>query len=214
MKSSISLLFCLFFLIGPPVRAQYGPYPQRPGYYRVRKAPPPARSYFKPGWDLSLGYGVPNLDMYYLPDFGNTYKGSSSQTGPWLGSLDYHFNPRMSLGVLVTRGLVSTPYYYYYSGNKSMTGKLDNWSIMLDMIHHFPAGGWMDPYFRTALGVNIWKQEFQDPSGNQVFLGPDPSPFAYQVSLGLRARVSPHAGFFLEAGYGKYILNGGLSFRL
>jgi hypothetical protein len=36
---------------------------------------------------------------------------------------------------------------------------------------------------------------------------------AYQVGLGANFKLSPNAGFFIEAGYGKYILNGGLSLK-
>jgi len=34
---------------------------------------------------------------------------------------------------------------------------------------------------------------------------------AYQVSFGAKFHLSKEAGLFLEAGYGKYILNGGLA---
>ena len=36
------------------------------------------------------------------------------------------------------------------------------------------------------------------------------SDFAYQASIGTRFNMSPNAGFFIEAGYGKYIISGGL----
>jgi len=39
--------------------------------------------------------------------------------------------------------------------------------------------------------------------------GAEPNIIGYQVSLGARIKLSPNAGCFMEAGYGKYIINGG-----
>jgi len=184
---------------------------RRPGFrqHRIQENLPP----FEPSLNVSIGYGFPNIDKYELVDFYGMSKGNASQTGPLMASVDYQFSRFMSIGVITTHGQVSVPYYGYGSSSPAFTGNLDNWSVMLDFVRYMPAGKTVAPYLRTAIGVNIWKQDYTDPSGNKAAAVNDPSGLAYQASLGARFNLSKSAGLFIEAGYGKYILNGGLAFR-
>jgi hypothetical protein len=120
----------------------------------------------------------------------------------------------MSIGVMVTHGTVKAPYYDYSNpGNTpDFMGRLNNTSVMLDLVRYIPAGPAVTPYFRTAIGVNIWDQAYKDASGSQVADGGDFPSLAYQVSFGAKFHLTKQAGLFVEAGYGKYILNGGLAF--
>jgi len=113
---------------------------------------------------VNLGFGFPNLDKYELPDFYHFDQGSASQTGPFMGSVDYQFNRRMSVGVLITHGMVSTPYYNWNNGTNTpdFTGRLNNTAVMLDLVRYLPSGPAVTPYFRTAIGVNIWQQDYTD----------------------------------------------------
>jgi len=195
--------------VGPGIG--YGYHVHR-GYKSRRNQPnlPP----FKPYLSISAGYGFPNLDKYQLPSFYNYYPGSASQTGPIIGSVDYRFNRNMSLGLMVTHGTVSQPYYNYNGGSNAFTGSLNNWSFMLDMINYMPvASNNIKPYLRTAIGVNSWQQNFTDNGGNNLNIPGVPSYLAYQASLGVNFKIAGNIGIFLEAGYGKYILLGGLSFK-
>ncbi len=181
-----------------------------------RPAPKQTQPKFEPSINLSIGYGFPNLDKNYLPQYYNAYAGSSSQQGPWIGSLDYQFSRSMSIGVLVTHGMVSAPYYDNSSASvPAFTGKLDNWSYMLNLVHYLPAASTkVLPYVRTAIGVNSWTQTYTDASGNKAPVVPVDLPdLAYQVGIGAKFNVSKNAGFFVEAGYGKYILQGGLALK-
>ena len=171
---------------------------------------------FKPTVNISIGYGFPNLDKTYLPDYYDAYKGDISQTGPVIGSLDYQFSRRMSIGVIITHGSVSAPYYGYYSSSSLpvFTTKFDNWSFMLNMVRYIPVSYKITPYIRTAIGVNSWKQEYTDAEDNKVLVEHVDLPdLAYQVGLGAKFNLSKNAALFVEAGYGKYILNGGLSLK-
>jgi hypothetical protein len=210
MKRVVCLLAVIIFLAGTAAEAQYG-YGYR--YRRPQRQRPP-EEYFKPVWHVNLGYGFPNLDRYELPGFYGTDIGSITQTGPYIGSVDYQFNRRMSVGVLVTHGTVSAPYYDYNNNTNTpdFTGKLNNTAIMLDLVRYFPSGPVVTPYFRTAIGVNIWQQSYTDGSGNSVADDGDLSALAYQISFGAKFHLSQQAGVFVEAGYGKYILNAGLAF--
>ena len=118
-KYLVSLLICIFCFsalseaqvgvyIGPRMGYGHG-YRHRPQTRQQRDLPG-----FQPTVNLSFGYGFPNLDKDELPDFYNLYKGTTtSQTGPITGAIDYRFSRNMSIGVLVTHGNVSVPYYNY-----------------------------------------------------------------------------------------------------
>jgi hypothetical protein len=197
--------------VGP--RMGYGPgygYPRRPRRPQQVNFPP-----FKPYLNLSFGYGFPNLDVNELPSFYNLYRGSvTSQTGPFTGALDYRFARQMSLGIMVAHGNVTAPYYNYNDGSKAFEGSLESWSVMLDFMHYIPVNNYkISPYIRTAIGINTWQQNYTDASGNKIAMDGNPSELAYQVGIGATFYVAKHAGLFLEAGYGKYILHGGLSFK-
>lgn len=185
-----------------------------PGMFRPRSKRNGEASKFEPSVNLSFGYSFPNLDKNYLPDFVGVYRGSVTQTGPFTGSLDYQFSRSMGIGVLVTHGTVSAPYYDASSATQLFTGKLDNWSFMLNLMRYMPVSKTVTPYFRTAIGVNKWQQDYTDPSGNKVPVQtPDLQDLAYQVGFGAKFNLSKNADLFIEAGYGKYILNGGLSLK-
>jgi hypothetical protein len=191
----------------PPVRSQqYQQYQQRP------QLPP-----FQPSVNISFGYGYPNLDYTHFAQFYNLYKGNATaQTGPFTGAIDYQFSRYMSIGVLGTYGKVSQPYFATdnTSNVPDLTGSYENWSLMLNVVSYFPTRTRaVSPYLRTAIGVNNWKQDYTDAAGAKTLGIPTPSTLAYQASLGAKFNLSPRAGIFLEAGYGKYIVNGGLALK-
>ena len=230
MKKQIILVSILLVLFGSMADAQFyggGVYIQRgyrrpppkprPQHYSHRQKPPA----FKPTVNLSFGYGFPNLDKNYLPDefYGavNAYKGNQfSQTGPFTGALDFQFSRFNSIGVMGTYGKASVPYYNYSSNSPvpSFNGDLTSWSVMLNMMTYFPSYQTVSPYIRTAIGVSNRMEDYTYPDGSKAIeAGHDISDLAYQVSIGTRFNLSPNAGFYIEAGYGKYIVNGGLTFR-
>ncbi len=234
MKKHFAVLSFLFLMVSvageaqyyryhnPRPRIRYGRVYTRPPLVQQRITPqrgapaPKSRPSFQPTVDFSAGYGFPNLDKNQLALFNNSYMGNTSQTGPANGAIDYRFSRNMSIGLLGTYGKVSAPYYSYNSDgtNPDFTGSLENWSLMLNIMSYLPAQGkTIEPYLRTAIGVNSWKQNYVDPMGNKAAIAADPSQLAYQVALGTKINMSKNAGLFVEAGYGKYILNGGLTLR-
>ncbi len=198
-------------MIGP--RFGYGR-PQR----RSRPQPRQDLPKFQPTVNLSLGYGFPNLDALQLADFYGQYKGSTTQTGPFSGAIDYQYSRTSSIGLLVTHGTASIPYYNYNgsSTTPAFTGAIDSWAVMLNFVRYMPvAGDKISPYIRTAIGINVsTTQTYTDPSGNNLYPGATPTSLAYQFGLGAKFNLTKNTGLFLEAGYGKYILQGGLAFKL
>jgi len=189
--------------------------PVRPPVARTRRLPHRNPSPFVPAINVSVGYGFPDLDRNYLPDFYGIGRGNSSQSGVITGSVNYQFSRKMSIGVMVAHGAVSAPYYDYYSASPTFTGRLEVWSFMINLVRYIPINGMVTPYIKTAIGVNTWQQEYTDPGGNKMAVSATDLPdLARQFALGARFRLSQRAGLFVEAGYGKYILNSGLSVKL
>ncbi len=60
---------------------------------------PPHRNQpqFVPSVNVSVGYGFPDLDRNYLPDFYGMNRGNSSQSGVITGSVNYQFSRKMSI---------------------------------------------------------------------------------------------------------------------
>ncbi len=190
----------------PPARAQYGPYQPRPQLLP-----------FQPSINISVGYSYPNLDITHFASFYNLYKGNATnQQGPFTGAIDYQFSRYMSIGVLGTYGKVSQPYFAMdnHTTVADLTGNFENWSLMLNLVNNFPVKTKaVSPYLRTAVGVNHWIQDYTDATGATSAGIQEPSTLAYQASLGAKFNLSPRGGIFMEAGYGKYIVNGGLALK-
>ena len=191
--------------------AQYGPRPMGPGRaYRERTQQ--ERLNFDPSLDISVGYGFPNLDKYLLDQFYGYYPGSSTYSGPVFATVDYRFNPHMSIGVMASYGKISRSYYSFDSNVKTFTGSLTNASFMINFVRYLPGSPKVTPYFRTAIGFNTGSSKYNDLNGQIYFPSDDGTTLAYQGALGVQLNVSKAAGFFVEAGYGKYIISGGLHF--
>ena len=183
------------------------------GGYRgsyVHRRPQSRQSYstFKPVVYLSLGYGFPNVDAYQFSSDYNSglFKGNVYQNGPFTGSIDYRYNRNNSIGVMTTFGKVSVPYNDIYNSYQG-TINLETWSVMLNFMQYAPLSNSGTLFFREALGANINNVSY---TGNISSYEPD--AFAYQLGIGVKFRLANNLGFFTEAGYGKYIINGGLSF--
>ena len=168
---------------------------------------------FTPTIHFSLGYGFPNLDAGLLPEYYGYDKGTNHYTGPVYVALDYQFARMASIGIMVMHGQSNVSYYRYYSGSPDMNGSLDSWSFLLNMVRYMPVSKVVTPYVLGAIGVNAWKQDLTDVYGTKLVPPPLPSMLAYQVGLGVRVNLRKRAGLFAEAGYGKYVVNGGLTVR-
>ena len=218
MKNIILVLIVMSSLYAEVAEAQV--IRVRPGMCRARvtriqreKNPRNKLPKFERAVLLSFGYGFPNLDKEQLISFANYSRGSFSQTGPITGAIDYRFSRMMSIGIMVTHGKVTVP-YTAFNGNSAIKGSLENWAFMLNFVRYIPVPNKkISPYLRTALGVNSWKESYTDESGANLNFFDPPTDFAYQAGIGANFSLSKNAGFFIEAGYGKYILHGGLSFR-
>ena len=211
------LPLCVAFVLIANIADSQVFYGRRVPRYRTQQRPRQHQytEPFQPSVNISVGYGFPNGDKYLLPSYYNAYSGSISQNGPVTGSIDYRFNRRMSIGALVTHGTVNAPYYDYSNSNIPVFNyKMESWSFMLNIMQYMTGSKAVTPYLRTAIGVNSWTQGYTDAYGNKIAMANAQLPdLAYQVGLGAQIKLSKNAGFFLEAGYGKYILHTGLTLK-
>jgi opacity protein-like surface antigen len=168
---------------------------------------------FKPSLDVSVGYGFPNLDSYLLADFYNYYTGHASYSGPIIASIDYHFSRRMAIGLMVNYGKVSQPYYNYYSGEHEFNGEMTNTAVMLNFTRYLGYSQKIMPYTRTAIGINTGEGKYSNLDGSKFADISGGTSLAYQAGLGVQFNATKHGGFFVEAGYGKYIVAAGLTMR-
>ncbi|MBE7171962.1 MAG: outer membrane beta-barrel protein [Williamsia sp.] len=219
-KHLVFVFFLAAVLCSTYTEAQYYIRPPMDRRYHDRRSPEYSREdlgAFKPSLNISVGYGFPNLDKSYLPAFYQAYIGSASQQGPLTAAVDYQFSRYMSIGLLATHGTVSAPYYDYNStGSAAFTGKLTNWSFLVDLVRYMPVNSQVvSPYIRTAIGLNTWSQQYTDVTGAKIDgVSANNLPgLAYQAGIGAKFNLSKRAGLFAEAGYGKFILHGGMSFR-
>jgi len=168
---------------------------------------------YTPSVDFSVGYGFPNLDKNLLSDFYGYYRSNASQTGPISGSIDYQYSKYNSIGIMVTYGKASV-LYNSYGAASSFNGNIESWTVMLNLMNYMPGTEKVKPYLRTAIGINAATVNYLYGDGTKAFNANSPSDLAYQVSLGGKFKLSKNTSFFVEAGYGKYILQGGFSLEL
>lgn len=196
------------------------PYPQRHNNNNNNNQKKEEAPKFIPTVDISVGFGFPNVDKYLLPDLTSqgVVKGNYQKTGSYNAAIDYQFSRFTSLGLMGTYGTSSVPYYAINAGPSDASiynGTLTGWSVLANLKNYFlPVDlAKLNGYLRLAGGVNVWDQKITDANGLKQNNISDPSEFAYQISLGADFNLSPRAAVYVEAGYGKYILAGGLKFR-
>ena len=202
-----------------------GGYYSRP--YRQQKQQPAEKKdelpKFVPTVNISVGFGYPNLDKYLLPDlstYGPGYiKGDYQQTGILTGAIDYQFSRFTSIGLMGAYGNTSVPYYLIGAGPTDpaiYNATLKGWSVMANLVNYFAPVDMakVNGYLRLAAGVNVWDQSITDANGvKQNNIATSPTEFAYQVALGADFNLSQRAAIYVEGGYGKYILSGGLKLK-
>ena len=221
-------LILVLVLAGSMVQAQYGRYRifgggGYPMYPRERSQYPRSRPQnlapFQPTANFSISYAYPNTDANQLYQFNGYDQGRSTNNGRINAALDFRFSRSASLGLLASYGKVSANYYSYnnLTNQPDLTGSLESVSVMLNYQQYFSngsGGSFFTPYMRTAVGFNSWNQDYRDAIGTKMnYPTTDLPVLAYQVSIGGDFRLSPGSAFFVEAGYGKYILNAGLTFK-
>lgn len=85
-----------------------------------------------------------------------------------------------------------------------------NTAVLLNFTRYMGMSQKIMPYTRTAIGINTGQAKYLNADGTKATEDDGSTSLAYQVGLGCQFNVTKHGGFFVEAGYGKYIVSGGL----
>lgn len=216
-RKNISLFFITAFLITTTTNAQII-VRTRSGITvlkQVRQNKHRKDEKFKLHFHVSTGYGIPNVDQSYLPEYYSFSRSRIYEKGPFTGSLDLQLNKKTSVGLLVTSGSVSAAYHNYNPNSplQEFTGRFDNYSVMFSLNRYLTVNSKIIPYTRIAMGVNLWKQSYIDSDGANADVSQVDLPeLAFQASVGVKLKIVRAIALFVDAGYGKYILNAGFSF--
>jgi len=170
------------------------------------------------GWSLvgalfsTLGSGIPDSS-----DF------SYHQTPVILGSYDYYFSSKFSIGAAYSFQSFTTEYTNYgytgtagaqYYGTWKNTLKRQNFAIR--PLFHFGSGEEIDPYFGLRLGYTQWSSTTTNPdpaydSFESISIG---TPIKVQVLFGARYWVADFLGINAEVAIGSpYFAMMGVNFR-
>jgi len=84
---------------------------------------------------------------------------------------------------------------------------------MLNLTRYLGRSQKIMPYTRTAIGINTGQAKYVANDGSKFGNVDNGTSLAYQAGLGVKFNAAKNGGFFIEAGYGKYILSAGLTMR-
>jgi len=170
-------------------------------------------SQFKKGQiDVNAGVG------FVTPLFDISGFGIKTKVPPISIAADYAINDEVSAGIILATAQdnVYTDLYDLNTGEQYY-GRLSTLKHVIvggRVLYHFSLAEKLDTYGGGMLGYNIVTEKI-DPNVQVM----DQSKikvkgFTYTLLLGARYHFTPHAGLFLELGYGVTVINLGLNIKL
>ena len=173
---------------------------------------------------MSYGYGFPRLDdgKFKFNKDKNAYRVEG--VGPFAFKVEYGLSRQLSIGLSATyiqytsdwEELRFDPYHQREIWFKYGT-KLHDVSAMLRLNYHWIVTARSDFYVGGGMGYNYWKSEDfttftpEDTTFNSSFK--NPGPFAAELTLGYRLYFRQRNAFYIEAGYGKSVIQAGFVFK-
>lgn len=85
---------------------------------------------------------------------------------------------------------------------------------MIQTVKYFETESSLLVYAKGNIGLNLWSGEYRPANGTVYKNFNAPTPVAYNAMVGLKYGLTPATFAYLEAGYGKYVVAAGLSFKL
>lgn len=169
---------------------------------------------------VSLAYGFPNLGAVVLNTYEDYNAYSVSGIGPIHLKYDYALSDKISLGVSI--GYVSFKAkwtYDYYDYNTFTTQAYDeSWTgsslgILARFNYHFATSEKLDPYVGLGAGYNSWTFKFESDYPGAIESSLVLPPIGFEGGVGVKYFFSDNVGAYLELGYGKSLLQGGIAFK-
>lgn len=173
---------------------------------------------------FSYGYGFPRLDDNLFKFHDNKNEFRVVGVGPFIFKGEYGVNRQLSVGF-------SAAYIKYTSdwselrpdpnNNRPLWYKfgtnLTDLSVMLRLNYHWITTPRSDFYMGGGIGYNRWQSEdfttrtSEDSTFNSLFK--EPGGLAAEITLGYRYYFRQRNALYIEAGYGKSIIQGGFVFK-
>lgn len=182
------------------------------------------KSHDKGQLHFSYGYGFPRLDnrRFKLHKDENAYKVDG--VGPFIFKAEYGLTRQLSIGLSATYVQYTSEWEqqrfseFHQKNLWFVYGtKVHDLAAMLRLNYHWVVTPRSDLYVGGGLGYNRWRSEDftnftpEDSTFNSFFKKPD--PFAAEITLGYRYYFRQRNAVFIEAGYGKSIVQAGFVFK-
>jgi opacity protein-like surface antigen len=166
---------------------------------------------------ISIGYGFPNIGkaIFNVYDIYTDFKVTGF--GPMHVKYEYGVSDKIGMGVSVN--IVSSKVSWIESGygsNDSLSYehriKSNAYSILARMNIHFATQAKIDPYWGFGLGYSGRKYTYSsdDPNDLQVIALKNLIPIGFESTVGCRFYFTDNIGAYIEAGFSKSIVQGGL----
>lgn len=165
---------------------------------------------------ISVGYGFPNIGkaIFNVYDIYTDFKVTG--IGPMHLKYEYGVSDKIGMGLSVN--LVTSkvswmePGYYNDSISYEHRIKSTAYSILARMNIHFATQAKIDPYWGFGLGYSgrKWTYSTDDPNDLNAVSLKNLIPLGFESTIGCRFYFTDNIGAYLEAGFSKSIVQGGL----
>ncbi|MEO5643543.1 MAG: hypothetical protein ABIQ40_12760 [Bacteroidia bacterium] len=167
---------------------------------------------------ISIGYGFPNLGKSIFNTY-NTYNDFKvSGFGPMHVKYEYGVSDKIGIGVsvnIVTFKVAWTEAPYSYSDSTVAYEhriKSSAYSALARLNIHFATQEKIDPYWGIGIGYSGRKYTYSsdDPNYTSGIALTNPIPIGFESTLGCRFFFTENIGAYIEVGFSKSIVQGGL----
>jgi hypothetical protein len=163
---------------------------------------------------FSVQHGFPNTIKNSMENFIGFNQTNKKSAGPVSISYEYHANALLSLGISFSYSSYSADYKDILGAGVTFKGTLRNPAILLQSTKYFENNGKALLYAKGSIGINLWSGEYTDGNNGDFQNMNFPSPLGYNAVVGVKYGFSPNNYGYIEAGYGKYVVAAGISFKL
>ena len=169
---------------------------------------------------ITVGYGFPNVGKSVLKTYESYAGYKVSGFGPLSVKGEYALSDKIGFGLSVNYVSFAATWIedgtdaagntipYTYTFSRSSVSVLGRMNI------HFATSEKLDPYWGVGAGYRTGSYKFtsNDPfyTGNITF---PTIPFGFETTIGLRYYFSDNIGAYVEMGYAKALIQGGLALK-
>jgi len=163
---------------------------------------------------ISFQHGFPNTIKNSLESFFGFDQTNKKSIGPVSIAYEYHIKPEFSIGINLSYASYSADYKDVFGFSAAFTGKIRNTALMIHSIKYFQNESKYLIYAKGNVGLNLWSGEYRSANGDEYKNFNAPTPVAYNAMVGVKYGLTSSIYPYIEAGYGKYVVAAGISFKL